>query len=328
MRIIFTKESRRKSFFKEIKENYNTNWKEIRLMIGVSKATLERYVSGQTSIPEEIFLKFLRTLNGDSQENVLGEIKRLPNNHGQIKGGKIAYKLNYKKFEEGRKKAIKVNKTKKEKRFNFDSIELSEDVYEFIGAFIGDGFFNSYNNKLYQVEFAGDSNLDLNYYKEKIIPAIVKVFPNLNPRIYKVRSKNAIRVVFYSKELFCFLRDYIGFVPGKKAHTVEIPEKILVNPNFIYLIVRGLFDTDGGIYFDKRKGYKKIYPRIHFSTVSKRLFIQLSKILSEEFKVYTRYNKKRNIYIIELYGYPNLKKWMSLIGFSNERHFKKVASVA
>lgn len=328
MRIIFTNESIRKSFFDEVKKNYNKNWKEIRLIIDISKATLERYVSGKTSIPEEIFLKFLTILDEDSQKNTLGKIKKLSNNYGQIKGGKIAYKLNYKKFEEGRRKAIRANKIKKKKKFNFDSVELSEGICEFIGAFIGDGFFNSYNNKLYQVEFAGDSRLDLNYYKEKIIPIITKIFPNLNPRIYKVKSKNALRVVFYSKELFCFLKDYIGFVPGRKTHTVEIPYKILINTNLIYPTIRGIFDTDGGIYFDKRKGYKKDYPRIHFSTVSENLFMQLSEILLKEFKIYTRYNKKRNIYVIELYGYSNLNKWMSLIGFSNERHFEKVASVA
>ena len=49
-------------------------------------------------------------------------------------------------------------------------------------------------------------------------------------------------------------------------------------------IIRGIFDTDGGVFLDKRKIYKTKYPRIIFQTVSKPLFEQLSSILSKNFK--------------------------------------------
>ena len=92
--------------------------------------------------------------------------------------------------------------------------------------------------------------------------------------------------------------------------------------------IRGLFDTDGGIFFDKRKSYCKPYPRIFFNTVSKGLFSQVSDFLSRNFKFYSSYRKENKSYGLEIYGYKNLKKWMTLVGFSNERHLRKIASVA
>lgn len=328
MRIKIFDEKIRIYFFNLIKKTYNQSWKDIRSNLGLSRARLDNYKSGKSLMPEELFFKLLNLLDNDERERILKKIQKFDKNWGQIKGGKIAYELNYEKFEEGRKKGAKVSKIMKKKFFSFDHIQLSNEICEFIGAFIGDGFFNCYNNKLYQVEFSGNSILDLNYYTNTIIPIIKNIFPNINPRIYKVKCKNAIRVVFYSKELFCYLKDVFGFVPGKKAHTVKIPKIILDNELLIYPTIRGIFDTDGGVFFDKRKNYMKPYPRIIFSTISKKLYEQLLYYLSKEFQLYLRYDKNRKVYVIELYGHRQFKKWMSLIGFSNKRHLDKIASVA
>lgn len=253
---------------------------------------------------------------------ILKFTKEFPDNFGQVKGGKRAYLINFEKFQEGRKKAAISNKIRMRKTFTFD-IELSPEICELIGAFIGDGFFNCYNNKLYQVEFAGDSRFDLDYYNKRIIPIIKEIIPDIKPKIYK-REKNSIRVVFYSKALFCFLKDFFGFLPGKKTYTVSIPEKIINNATFIYSTIRGIFDTDGGIFLDKRKRYRNPYPRIVFQTVSNNLYKQLMEHLSKDFKIYSFFNEKRKVYGIEIYGHDQLKKWMSLIGFSNRRHLNRL----
>ena len=326
MKIKISDENIRKKFFDLIKENLNKSWKEIRNESNLSKSSLERYKSGKSLIPEELFLRFLNILKESEKKNISGFIERVPNNLGQIKGGKMAYSINFRKFQEGRKKAALLNKTKKKKTFVFN-VELSNDICEFIGAFIGDGFFNSYNNKLYQVEFSGDSRFDFDYYDKRIIPIIRGIIPDIKPKIYK-REKNSIRVVFYSKALFCFLKDFFGFLPGKKAHTVSIPEKIINSEVLTYSTIRGIFDTDGGIFLDRREKYRNPYPRIIFQTVSKNLYVQLVEKLLENFKLHSRFDEKRKIYLIEIYGYTQLKKWMSLIGFSNKRHLDKIASVA
>lgn len=326
MRIKFSDSKIRNKFFGIIKDKTGKSWKTLGKELYLPKSTFERYRAGKSLIPEKLFFYFFGLLEDSEKEEINGSIEKFQDNFGQVKGGKIAYSINFKKFEEGREKGIISSKIKKRKKFDFN-IELSRDICEFTGAFIGDGFFNCYKNKLYQVEFAGDSRLDMDYYNKRIIPIMKQIVPNINPRIYK-RERNSLRIVLYSKELFCFLRDYLGFIPGRKTHTVKIPDKILVNKKFIYSVIRGIFDTDGGVFLDKRGIYKKIYPRIIFQTASKNLYEQLLDYLSKDFKIYSFYSQKRNIYGIEIYGHTQLKKWMSLIGFSNKRHLNKVASIA
>ncbi len=333
MKVKFNNSQIRKHFFESIKKKYKRTWKELYIELNIPKYSLDRYKEGKILIPEELFLKIISLLNEEEKRDFLKNITKLQDNFGQIEGGKKAYKINLRNFEEGRKKGlISINKNKEERdkkiRESIFNIELSKEICEFIGAFIGDGFFNCYNNKLYQIGFSGDSRFDLEYYTECIIPNIKKHFPYLNPHIYKIKNKNGMNINFYSKELFYYLKDVIGFIPGKKVYTISIPEIILKEKSFIYSTIRGIFDTDGGVYLDKRKGYKKSYPRIIFQTASKNLYSQLVLILSRKFKIYHKYNPKRKIYLIELYGYQNIKKWMSLIGFSNKRHLDKIASVA
>ena len=118
----------------------------------------------------------------------------------QYKNVKKAYLINIKKFDEGRKKGIHSIKLSRRKhtKYLFSDFELTPEICEFVGAFIGDGFFNCYKNKLYHIEFAGDSRYDLDYYKKVIIPSIKSIVPNIKPHIYKVKSRNSIRIIFYS----------------------------------------------------------------------------------------------------------------------------------
>lgn len=342
MRIKISDDSTRKYFFDLVKNNYDCTWKKIRRELNLSRASLDRYKSGRNLIPEDLFLKFINMLENHEKNKILQNIKKFQDNFGKIKGGKKAYSINVKKFEEGRIKGMfiiqnniknqkriyirKIKKIKKEYIFNSN---LTSDICEFIGAFIGDGFFNCYNNKNYQIEFSGDSRKDVYYYQDVIIPIIKKTISNLRPHMYFDKSKNILRVRFYSKELFYFLKECFGFIPGKKTHTVRIPREIVnSSSDLIYATIKGIFDTDGGVFIDKRKTYNKPYPRIVFQTVSNPLYNQLVYYLSKEFKIYSRYNPNRKIYVIEIYGHNQIKKWMSLIGFSNKRHLDKIASVA
>ena len=326
MKIKFKEQKERDLFFSKIKEDYSTSWKEIYRTLNIPKSTFALYKSGTSCIPENLFNELINNLNEVSKKSILENIDRLPNNHGQILGGKIAYKNNKSYFVEGRKKGLISIKRKMEiENISFENLILTPELCEFIGAFIGDGMFNVYNNKSYQVSFAGDKRYDLEYYKNIIIPAAKQVQKEVIPRIYNChKSENGVRVVFYSKKLFLFLRDFCGFVPGKKTYTIRIPDFLFNNEITRNKIIRGIFDTDGGVFLDKRKIYKTKYPRIIFQTVSKPLFEQLSSILSKNFKLYTGFNSKRQVYIIDIYGINQIKSWMKMIGFSNSRHLNRL----
>ena len=329
MRVKFSEKQDLIDFFKTIQNKCGRSWKEIYGDLGIKRYSFDRYKSGESLIPEEIFWKLMQFLDRLEKEKIDKKIEKLENNWGKSLGGKKAVLINKKKFEEGRNKGLeRISRIRiqKEKEFqnSLAKIEISEEICELAGAFIGDGFFNCYNNKNYQIEFTGDKILDLEYHREVIKSILKKYFPNIEVYMYVAKSKGHLRTRIYSKEVFCFLKDFLGFVPGKKCYNIRIPNKIMGSPKkYLYATIRGIFDTDGGVYFDKRNIYSKNYPRICFSTVSKELFLQLSDILSKDFKIYSRYNEKRKNYVLEIYGHNQLKKWMSLIGFSNPRHCRK-----
>lgn len=96
--------------------------------------------------------------------------------------------------------------------------------------------------------------------------------------------------------------------------------------------MRGYFDTDGNLFFAKRKSknYSKFkrnrhyYPRISLSTVSQSLANEVNWMLrglefntcySEHSPKSSRENKK---YRIELNGVKNLNKWLKIVGIKND----------
>lgn len=327
MRILFKNKEDRELFFNQVKSNLNLSWKDIGRQFNVPKASFERYRSGKLSTPEELYNKLKDFSNLEIDDS---NIYVLEDNLGQIKGGKKAYKINKTKFDEGRLLGSKSIKKKREIEEIIFKLELNKDICELAGTFIGDGCFNVYNNKLYHIEFSGDTRYDLPYYEEIIIPILKSIIPDIKPHFYYGHNRdNSLRVVFYSKKIFIFMKDFLGFTPGKKTFTIKIPDKIiLAGDEFIRSTIRGIFDTDGCVFLDRRKKYKNPYPRIFLQTVSKPLYDQLYPYLSREFKMYTRFNEKRQIYIMEIYGLEQVRKWMNIIGFSNNRHLSKIYQIA
>ncbi|HDZ61078.1 MAG TPA: hypothetical protein ENH46_05210, partial [Candidatus Pacearchaeota archaeon] len=77
---------------------------------------------------------------------------------------------------------------------------------------------------------------------------------------------------------------------------IKIPKIFLEKDSLKKFVLRGIFDTDGGIYLENKNN--KLYPRIYITTISKKLSEQLIKLF-ESFglrpTVYSQlYNKKFN----------------------------------
>lgn len=196
---------------------------------------------------------------------------------------------------------------------------LSEGLSEFIGAFIGDGYLDSFTNS---VGFVGNKSLDADYIQ--YLKRIGKSLFDIDGKLIYRKDSDAIVLKFNSKMLCELLIQRFGFSFGCKTYTVKIPESILNSDvKLAFASIRGIFDTDGCVFLDKRRIYRKAYPRITLQTVSKNLAEQLYQVLSKEFQVYYGCNKNRKSYSLEVYGIKQLKRWLSLIGFSNERNLKK-----
>ena len=111
-----------------------------------------------------------------------------------------------------------------------------------------------------------------------------------------------------------------GFKPGPKAHTAYIFDTVKNgNKTIKYSFIRGLFDTDGCLRFEKNRTKIRYYPRIEFGFASKNLREDLFNLLSSlGFKVY-RWDDK-DCLKLGLAGFENLKRWMSKISPKNSKH--------
>lgn len=194
---------------------------------------------------------------------------------------------------------------------------------ELIGVIIGDG--NIYKNRY--VEISGDKKLDLNYYKRRLQPIIKKEL-SYTPLIST--GPFGIRLRINNKKFTIFLNS-LGIQSGKgKAYNVMIPEPISKTWKLSKACIRGIIDTDGCLSFDKRDVYKTPYPRIMLHIRNKGLSRQIYELLlSKEYK--PTFSKQMTpfgeAYMVYLSGKKQVLKYVSEIGFSNDRHLLKVKNI-
>ena len=204
---------------------------------------------------------------------------------------------------------------------------LNELLSEFTGAVIGDGNLWTDDKYRYRVDINGHPILDREYHN--YLSEIIKTEFDKKPRVQIRPHELVLRT--QSKKVFDFLTKELGLPYGAgKGKKVTIPTKIFFSEwNILKRCIRGIADTDGSVFFAKKKNYRNDYPSIEISTTSKNLAIQIKEILtSNGFRVGFRkqipIKKEWNTrYIISLNGEKMLEKWMTEIGSSNPRHYRK-----
>ncbi len=204
-------------------------------------------------------------------------------------------------------------------------VELNEEICEFIGAFIGDGYMSNLgkNKNIYVIGISGNQILDEDYLKNRLLPIVKKYFPNTNPRLFYRKDENTLVLLIYSKELCDYLIS-LGFSFGPKSRKVTIPQIIVQSERLMSATIRGIFDTDGCVFQDKRKTYNKPYPRITIQIASIPLIEQLETYLSKSFSLYVdKRNRDGKRNTLEIYGHLQLERFLKQIGFSNKRHLSK-----
>lgn len=216
----------------------------------------------------------------------------------------------------------KQTKQKEGRSSRYLPLEISPSLSELVGAYIGDGCI-VYNGRAgMKFELAGHTKLDMKYFL--YLKGIIR---NIFGCKVKIKNRgNELQLITYSKEMIIPLVKEFDLPIGRKTETTSIPHKIYKHRRLRVLVLRGIFDTDGFVYLDKRKVYKNMYPRLGITTKSKGLGRQITQILEDlGFKnYYTRIDNRHDIFNIELYGFQNLKRWMDLIGSSNRKHIDKI----
>lgn len=218
--------------------------------------------------------------------------------------------------------------------------KLTSELAEFVGIMLGDGHTNIdqgvYSNgkkyTKYPINIHGHYIDDFDYFQNVILPLFKNLF-NLNLKASKEGNKNAIIGRKASKGIVHYLHKILSIPLGNKSKGIVIPSIILKsNTSILFSFIRGLFDTDGTITFqkkDKNKVHK--YPIIKISLKDKNIIKQLSSIFNKyNLNHCVLYNLKKRLNnkiffgnYISISGKKNLKKWMDLIGFNNPKHLTK-----
>ncbi|MEK6862065.1 MAG: hypothetical protein AABY07_08940 [Nanoarchaeota archaeon] len=196
------------------------------------------------------------------------------------------------------------------------------NIYELIGVIIGDGSI-LYNPKkyLYRLEIAGNYTEDYKYFL-KLSQIILEISGN-KPKIRFREHKLGRSITLYidNKNFVEYLINELQLPYGKKTFSVKIPDKFL-SWRYSRHIIRGIFESDGCLYFSKSKVNKyPTYPRIEIRTSSDKLKEQIVTILkNKKFNVQTLKLRTNKIY---LSGEFMLKKWLNEIGINNPKNISK-----
>lgn len=275
----------------------NLTWTELAKKLSVNPNYLSRDLKYEKRLISDIvYSKLCEITNKNFDKFILEE---LGDNWGQSKGGQNS---------NGSLVNIKIP-------------EKDERLAELIGIILGDGNINHYKKGkkigVYQVNIAGDRNLDRDYHLIYITSLFgdlfeIKVKEKLPPK------KNARHLIISSRQLVDFLISQ-GLKSGDKIkNQVTIPYWIKENPLYLRACLRGLFDTDGGIYelLPHWPGLYQIsltcYNPILMNDVRSglvRLGINCSNI------------SRNRIYITKK---TELIKFLKQIGFRNSRHLNKI----
>jgi intein/homing endonuclease len=199
--------------------------------------------------------------------------------------------------------------------------KLNSKIAELIGMHTGDGTLYRTNTGTVW-ELRGALN-EKDYYYDNVIPLLSSIFnKEFKPKFRSGGKNGCFGVQICKREVTSFFIDY-GFKPGRKTHTVRIPDYIKKSNKQVKLnFIKGLFDTDGCLRFDKNGTNRNCYPKIEFGSASEKLIEDLSLLLKElKFNNYTW--KSRNISKLCIAGKIMLKKWIKEIKPKNPKHLNK-----
>lgn len=196
-------------------------------------------------------------------------------------------------------------------------LTLNQNISELIGSIIGDG--NIYNKRPAYVEITGNQKTERGYFSE--LNKIIEKELDYTPKIFF--RQGALRLRINNKEFVRFLVNDIGVPFGHgKFKKVVLPDKIKAKSSYTKSCIRGIFDTDGSVYFDLRKVYKAPYIKIELHMENKKLVFEIASILRSFGINATDPGKKISLCIN---GQEEVIKYLKIIGFRNSGHLKRIS---
>ena len=215
---------------------------------------------------------------------------------------------------------------------------MNEEIAEFLGWYFGDGCLSTKNGK-FQFFLTGDLKEELEFYNNIIIPRFNQLFGSELKSPVKIRKYSSVGVCgiyVFQKDFVKNLQKKYNLLGGKKIN-VNLPRLKTKEQKKCFL--RGLFDTDGSIYFGRSHFKTKnptfctqfhYKPTIKLATISKEI-IDYVYILLKELGFSPRLYKptkqrphENTIYPIVLNLKEDVNRWIDEVGFLNPKHNTKV----
>ena len=195
----------------------------------------------------------------------------------------------------------------------FHKPKFSTKLAEFIGIMLGDGSLG----KL-QISITLNSVKDLDY-SQYVVNLCESLFGH-KPKIRKRKNANALEIYFNGKNIVKILTSF-GLIQGNKVkNQVGVPDWIKSNSKFKKVCLRGLMDTDGGVFIHRYKvnGKEYFYKKICFTNYSLPLLNFVYKTLKNlgfTPKIKDKVVNKK----VWLYNSHEVEKYLTVIGSSNLR---------
>lgn len=179
-----------------------------------------------------------------------------------------------------------------------------------IGVALGDGNLSCPNGRTTRLRVTCDAK-----YPEiitEITFALKQLFPN-NQVSHVIRTDNCIDISLYSNKL----NEYIPWEVGKGSkhnQHAHVPTWIRDNKVFVRFCLKGLLQTDGSIYYDRK------YPMVNFNNMTEELVEDVFNMIAqlgysphkyqtvqknETVKYSVRLSKEVNLFIDEICLYKS-----------------------
>ncbi len=161
-------------------------------------------------------------------------------------------------------------------------VQIDAKIAELAGIHIGDGCI-SVTKRYKEYALCGDINEEREYYDMWVMPLFNEkiALPLLGCDVVaKENPSNGVYGIYVFEPKVVEFFQNLGFQPGSKRD-ILIPSKFL-NDHLVKRLLRGIFDTDGTIYFERNysaKSPRHIRPKIKLGTTSKRLARQILNVL-------------------------------------------------
>ncbi len=212
-------------------------------------------------------------------------------------------------------------------------MKIDGDLAEILGIHIGDGCI-SVNDRYSEYYLGGDLTEEKEYHDTWVGPLFNKkiMIPLFNKEVaYKEHPKVGVYGFYiFNKELVRFFNK-LGIKSGSKIN-VRIPNYIVDDEELSKRFLRGLYDTDGTIYFNKNYSVKKPIhnrPKIKLDSVSKGLIDDVTELLnnlkinSRSRKVFQGKKNKNPAYGVIIDTVKDIDLFLKVIGFKNSKHYTK-----